>query len=70
MPIIQFPKRRGRNKIKQLRRELRLRQLDLARKLNIYQSEVSQIERGERLPNVVLAKRIAKALRRSVEEVF
>ena len=70
MSIIQFPKRRGRNKIKQLRRELRLRQLDLARKLNVYQSEVSQIERGERLPNVVLAKRIAKVLRRSVEEVF
>ena len=67
---IQFPKKRGRNKIKQLRRELRLRQLDLARKLNVYQSEVSEIERGERLPNVVLAKRIAKALRRSVEEVF
>ena len=70
MSIIQFPKRRGRNKIKQLRRELRLRQLDLARKLNVYQSEVSQIERGERLPNVVLAKRIAKALRSSVDEVF
>ena len=69
MPI-QFPKKRGRNKIKRLRRELHLRQLDLARKLNVYQSEVSEIERGERLPNVLLAKRIAKALRRSVEEVF
>ena len=70
MPTVQFPKKRGRNKIKRFRQELRLRQLDLARKLNVYQSEVSEIERGERLPSVVLAKRISKVLRKSVEEIF
>ena len=46
------------------------RQLDVARKLNVYQSEVSQIERGEREPGVYLAKRIAKVFGRTVEEIF
>ena len=45
-------------------------QLDVARKLNLYQSEVSQIERGERVPSVYLAKRIAKVLGKTVEELF
>ena len=58
------------NRIKQLREGKGLRQLDLARRLNVYQSEVSAIERGEREPGVHLAKRIAKVLGKSVEEVF
>ena len=33
-------------------------------------AEVSAIERGEREPGVHLAKRIAKVLGKSVEEVF
>lgn len=59
-----------RNNILRLRREKNFRQLDLARKLDIYQSEVSSIERGEREPGVHLAKRIAKVFGRSVDEVF
>ena len=59
-----------RNSIKQLREEKGLRQLDLARRLNVYQSEVSAIERGEREPGVHLAKRIAKVLGKRVDEVF
>ena len=46
------------------------RQLDLARRLDIYQSEVSQIELGEREPRISLAKRIAKAFGKRVEEIF
>ncbi len=61
---------RSRNRIKRIRQELGLRQLDLARHLNVYQSEVSAIERGEREPGISLAKRIARALGRRVEEVF
>ncbi|MFW6175012.1 MAG: helix-turn-helix transcriptional regulator [Chloroflexota bacterium] len=53
-----------------LRREKGWRQLDMARRLGVYQSEVSEIERGEREPGVRLAKRIARALRVSVEDVF
>jgi putative transcriptional regulator len=58
------------NKIKKIRSEKGLRQLDLARRLDIYQSEVSAIERGEREPGIHLAKRIAGMLGKSVEEVF
>ncbi len=62
--------KRHRNNIRRLRLEAGRRQLDLARKLNVYQSEISQIERGEREPGVYLAKRIAKVFGRTVEEVF
>ena len=58
------------NKINFIRSKKGWRQLDLARKLDVYQSEVSAIERGEREPGVRLAKRIAKALNKKVEEVF
>jgi putative transcriptional regulator len=54
----------------QWRSEKGWRQLDLARKLDVYQSEVSEIERGDREPGVYLAKRIARALGKKVEEVF
>lgn len=63
-------RQRYKNRIKSLREEKGLRQLDLARRLDVYQSEVSEIERGEREPGVYLAKRIASALGKRVEEVF
>ena len=62
--------KRHRNNIHRVRLQLAMRQLDIARKLNVYQSEISQIERSEREPGVYLAKRIAKVLRRTVEEIF
>ncbi len=62
--------KRHRNKIRGFRLDAGNRQLDVARKLNVYQSEISQIERGERIPSVYLAKRIAKVLGRTVEEIF
>ena len=62
--------KRHRNNIRRVRLQLAMRQLDLARKVNIYQSEISDIERSEREPGVYLAKRIAKVLRRTVEEIF
>lgn len=62
--------RNHRNSMARLRREKGWRQLDMARRLGVYQSEVSEIERGEREPGVRLAKRIARALRVSVEDVF
>jgi putative transcriptional regulator len=67
-PIIKG--RRHRNRIGQWRAEKGWRQLDLARQLDVYQSEVSEIERGDREPGVYLAKRIARALGKKVEEVF
>jgi putative transcriptional regulator len=58
------------NKIREFRKEKGWRQVDLAQKLGILQSEVSDIETGKRKPNIYLAKRIAKVLGRDVNEVF
>lgn len=62
--------RRCKNRIQFFRNEKHWRQLDLARRLDVYQSEISAIERGEREPRVRLAKRIARALGKTVEEIF
>lgn len=58
------------NKIRDFRKERGWRQVDLAQKLGILQSEVSDIETGKRKPNIYLAKRIAKVLGKDVNEVF
>jgi putative transcriptional regulator len=58
------------NKIRDFRKEKGWRQVDLAEKLGILQSEVSDIETRKRKPNIYLAKRIAKVLGRDVNEVF
>jgi putative transcriptional regulator len=63
-------KRSPRNKLTRIRREQQIRQLDLARRLEIHQSEVSAIECGEREPGVQLAIRVARALGKRVEDVF
>ncbi len=58
------------NRIKALREKKGWRQLDLARYLDLYQSDVSSIERGEREPGVYLAKHIAKVFKKKVEDIF
>ena len=63
-------KRHRKNRIKALREEKGWRQLDLARRLDRYQTDVSAIERGEREPGVYLAKHIAKVFNKKVEEIF
>ncbi len=58
------------NKIKELRKERKLKQSALASKVGVHQSEISAIETGERIPSIRLAGKIAKALKKSIEEVF
>jgi len=58
------------NKIRDFRKEKGWRQVDLAQKLGILQSEVSDIETGKRKPNIYLAKKIAKVLGKDVNDVF
>ncbi len=58
------------NRIKELRKEKRLKQSALASRVGIHQSEISVIETGERIPSIRLAGKIAKVLKKSIEEVF
>ncbi|KCZ71297.1 putative transcriptional regulator [Candidatus Methanoperedens nitroreducens] len=58
------------NKIREIRLDKGIKQSDLASMVGIFQSEISMIETGERMPSIYLAKKIAKALEKSVNEVF
>jgi len=58
------------NKIRDFRKEKGWRQVDLAQKLGILQSEVSDIETGKRKPNIYLAKKIAKVLGKDIKMSF
>ena len=65
MPKVEF-----KNRIREFRKKKGLRQTDLARLVGIFQSELSEIERGLRKPSVYLAKKIAKALGVSLDDLF
>ena len=65
MPKVEF-----KNRIRKFRKKKQLRQTDLARMIGIFQSELSEIERGIRKPSVYLAKKIAKALGVSLDDLF
>ena len=58
------------NRIREFRKRKGLRQIDLAKMVGIFQSELSEIERGIRKPNIYLAKKIAKALGVSLDDLF
>jgi len=58
------------NRIREFRKKRGLRQTDLAKLVGIFQSELSEIERGIRKPSVYLAKKIAKALGVSLDDLF
>jgi putative transcriptional regulator len=47
-----------------------LRQIDLARIVGVFQSEISEIECGKRKPSIYIAKKIAKALGVSLDDLF
>lgn len=57
-----------RKTIKRERERLELSQRQLAALVGVGKTTIGEIERGERLPNVVTAIRIAKALHTTVEE--
>lgn len=50
------------NKIKKIRKEKRISQIVLAKKAEIAQAYLSQIETGERIPSLKVLQRIATAL--------
>lgn len=58
------------NKMREFRKKKGMKQLALAKKVGIFQSEISEIETGNRKPSIYLAQKIAKVLGRSVDEIF
>lgn len=55
------------HKIKELRDTLDWNQADLARQAGVTPAAISQIEKGERIPSLVVARKIASALSVSLE---
>lgn len=58
------------SKIKQIRQEKGLTQVEVAEKANIKQRSYQRYEAEERVPNVYTAQLIAQALQTTVEELF
>lgn len=57
-------------KLKDLRDYHGISQRELARRIGVGKTTISEIERGDRLPNVLTAIRIARALETTVEEIW
>lgn len=57
-------------KLKDLRDYHGISQRELARRIGVGKTTISEIERGDRLPNVLTAIRIARALETTVEEMW
>ena len=57
-------------KLKDLRDYHGISQSELARRVGVGKTTISEIERGDRLPNVITAIRIARALEKTVEEIW
>ena len=63
-------KAKPKNKMGEFRKAKRMKQTALASKVGIFQSEISEIETGERKSNVYLAKKIAKVLGKNIDDIF
>ncbi len=58
------------NRLKELRARESLNQTQLAKKAKISRQTVSLIERGEYMPSLIIAVRIARVFNEPVENVF
>ena len=58
------------NKIRELRTELGLRQEDLAREVGVTRQTINAIENDKYNPTLVLAMKLAQLLKTPVEELF
>ena len=57
-------------KLQRARKKAKLTQVEVAKQAGIKERAYQRYEAGERLPNVLTAKLIAKALNSTVEELF
>lgn len=58
------------NKLKEIRNSKNISGYELARKVNVTHSLIYMIENGTRNPSIKLAKKIAKVLNTSIDEIF
>ncbi|MDD2619713.1 MAG: helix-turn-helix transcriptional regulator [Syntrophomonadaceae bacterium] len=59
-----------RNKIKELRKQIGLRQEDMAKELGVTRQTINAIENNKYNPTLELAMKLAKLLKTPVEEIF
>ncbi|HPU02148.1 MAG: helix-turn-helix transcriptional regulator [Firmicutes bacterium] len=59
-----------RNRIRELRKELGLRQEDLARKAGVTRQTINAIENNKYNPTLILAMKLARILKTTVENLF
>jgi putative transcriptional regulator len=58
------------NRIKELREQLNLTQIDFGKILDVSRQTVISLENGKYNPSLPLAYKIAKAFNKTIEEVF
>ncbi|MFP3728020.1 helix-turn-helix transcriptional regulator [Priestia filamentosa] len=58
------------NRVKELRKELKLTQAELGKKVKVTRQTISFIEKGVYDPSVTLAIKISEALNQEIGEVF
>lgn len=58
------------NSIKERRKKACLTQEELAEKANISRTHLAEIENGNAIPSVLVAQKIAKALKTKVDTIF
>lgn len=58
------------NSIKERRKKACLTQEELAKKANISRTHLAAIENGNAIPSVLVAQKIAKALKTRVDSIF
>lgn len=59
-----------RNSIKEKRSKKRLTQEELAKMAKISRPHLAEIENGNAIPSILVAQRIAKALKSKVDNIF
>jgi putative transcriptional regulator len=59
-----------RNRVRELRARLQLRQADLAQEVDVTRQTILAIEKGRLNPSVALSLRIARVLREPVDYIF
>lgn len=58
------------NPVRERRKQLRVTQAELAEQVGVSRQTIISVERGDYAPSVYLAIRVARALDRTVEELF